>query len=257
MNANQALIQQHVNKMLHEVIAAARQCGQGRPSGKALLAFLTRGAGSWKSLRILAHATQGNTPEWDWIGNDCAAILRCMFDAYIQAAYVFHDPETRESLGDLYLEYELVECHQLSQAIIRLDNPFARRIAQSPLRETGEKANTEAYDRVRRNYPRRKSRGVRKTWYDGGLFALAKAIGKDDEYVVLVKALHGSIHSSPLAMSKGPLYDKDAVVLLSDILVGRLAHMVVENGQVSISEDSRKIIAALQAEPLKQETRNG
>lgn len=54
--------------------------------GRAAIAFVVRLVNSWRSLDVLAQ----NRP--DTSANDCGAILRVMIEAYLQQAYILHDP---------------------------------------------------------------------------------------------------------------------------------------------------------------------
>lgn len=253
-DAEHAMIMTRIDSMLKEVITKVYHVPNKRSSSQALLGFLVRCAGSWKSINTLVSSAPTSV-EADAIGNDCAAILRCMFDACIQAAYLFIDPKEREDRARLYLDYEHVERFLLSTEIASRNNPLSKSIAASPLRPEGEKRNRKEFDRVKAKYLVKKSTRpdhVRNTWYRGDLRTLAKTIGKEqeDEYIVFVKRSHGSIHSSRMAVSKGPSITGKNFCYFASLLACRVARMVVENDSLSVTSSSAEMIASHATSPL-------
>lgn len=238
---------------MKEVCTKLNQMPNRPRSSQALLGFLVRCACSCKSINTLVSSAQTPVEEVA-IGNDCAAILRCMFDAYIQAAYLFIDSNEREERARLYLDYEHVERFLLSTEVSSRSNPFSKSIASSPLRPEGEKRNRKEFDRVKAKYPVKKRNAraddVRNTWYPGNLRDLARIIGMEDEYIVFVKRSHGSIHSSPFAVFKGPSITGEHFCYFASLLVSRVARMVVENDSLAVSSESAAIIDAHSINPL-------
>ena len=104
--------------------------------------------------------TARTSEQLDARANDCAAILRCMYDAFIQAAYVATKPDV---LGRLYLDYEHVERFLAPTKIVGQDNRMARDVANSPMRKAGEKRNRKEFERVKSAYLTKKGK-VRTHW---------------------------------------------------------------------------------------------
>ena len=226
-----------VNDTICDVCAKAE--GGTAMSNRALLALFKRIAGSWESLCILATTSQ----DLDTRANDCAAILRCMYDAYLQAAYIATDPEV---LGKLYIEFEPIERRKQANAVVRQDNKLAQTIATSPMRPAGEKRNQEEYEQVKGNYSKSKGPGTRLHWYpQANLGKLAEQIEKGANYEWFIARYNSAIHSGPWATlqsssPKLPMLIKN----LAAMIVFGAARLVVDNGQLQVSKESNDLIRA-------------
>jgi len=245
------VLKARVTRMLEETITALAQKPRKRPSEHALLGFLVRGAGTWKSINYLINATNHSQDDADAISNDCGALLRCLYDAFIQAGYVFAVPKEREARGELFLNYYAIERHQRSQEVVKLKTPFAKKIAQSPMRAAGEKRNKREYDRVKHLYlnksKKNKKEKVRDHWYPGTLRDRSQDVGCLNEYISFVKSLNGSTHSGPAAIRHGCSINNNGLWVWSAMLVSRIAKMVVENSSLAVSERATETIRAFTA----------
>jgi len=224
-------------------------------SEQSLCWFLFRGAGTWKSINLLYDATEADTAWGKAISNDCGALLRTLWDTFIQAGYVFADPAERDARGELYLNYLAVEKHMQSLAVVALNTKFSQQIASSPLRVEGEKDNQREFDKVKHKYESNpKASGkttIRKHWYRGDLRSLSKAIGCENEYISFVVSLNGSTHAGPSAIKYGCPIRGESTWVFAAMLVCRIARMVVDNGALSVSSDANEIINAFQQDPLQ------
>jgi hypothetical protein len=190
LNEKDLFVRREVETLVRGIVTALhdqRNCL--RSSQLALFAFLLRIFNSWRSVGKLLDCCENET-EFTTIANDGAAIIRCMYDALIQAMYIADDPSVADERGQLYLDFEHIEQHKLTQEVVRQMSGLARYLAMSPLRSEGERRNQEEFDRVKDRYlvSRRGKDGsaeVRNHWYVGDLRELARGVGKEEEYVFL------------------------------------------------------------------------
>lgn len=239
-------IRNAVDRMIHEVIARCAEQESRPDSSKVLRAFLARVAGSYDSVCALVDTTSSQE-QLDPRLNDCAVILRCMYDAYVQAAYIATAGDEKESLARLYLDFEHVERYLLAKDITQQKNKMAQIVAKSPMRATGEPRVIAEFDRVKSAYRtgNKNPNAVRKRWYAETLPALAKAIDRKDEYAWLVNRFHSSVHSGPFALFVGPgLTAPNSIVRIALLPVARLAGLVVDNDSLDVSTNTRGVIAS-------------
>lgn len=238
MNTMDQRIVDATNHMICEICTQAQK--KRAPSTRALLALFSRIAGSWSSLCVLVM-TARTSEQLDARANDCAAILRCMYDAFIQAAYIATKPG---ALGELYLNYEHVERFLAPKEIVKQDNRMARIVASSPMRKAGEKRNRREFDRVKSAYLTNK-RNVQKHWYRGTLFSIAEKVGKReaDEYAWFVGRTNSSVHSGPFATLCGPpMRDARIIEQIALYIVGRAGKLLVDVAGIHLDEDGKDII---------------
>ncbi len=232
-----------VDKMIREICTQA--VGRTGASSRALRALFSRVAGSWDSLRVLVMDARTQVQLNSRV-NDCAAILRCMYDAYLQAAYIATDPQV---LGKLYLDYVHVET-QIINEILEQDNKMSRIFAASPMRPEGEKMRRKRYAQVKDAYKTPKGKD-RIHWYVGSLRDLARKVGKGDEYVWFVKRSNSSVHSGAFATMHGPpIQTAQTIEQIALLIVSRTGNLVVKNDGLRVSKRTNAIIEAGEADIL-------
>jgi len=177
----------HVLKLMTQVIRVAHGESEHDQVGRALLFLLVRVANTWRSIRTLRN----NTPDAEGFTVDAGTLLRAMFDAYIQAAYIVHEPHNATQHAQDYLDFEYVERFKLATSVMQHDTPLSRHLKASPKRPEGETRLHEDYDRVKCRYFLERKRpdgtvkhgpATRNTWYAQNLAELAKLLGTEDEY---------------------------------------------------------------------------
>ena len=243
-DAKDHLVAQNVHQMTCDIITQAYHKGNKRSSSRALLAFVCRNAGSWESLRTLLSSC-GDTERMKAIALDCGAILRCMYDAYLQALFVWEDPNSRDDRGSLYLDYAHVERHKLSQDALRQDDSLSRYLAASPLRTESEDKVRQNYEQVKDRYLNSKRKGVRDHWYPhDNLRTLARCVGKESEYVWLVKMMNGSVHTGPFAMFNGPPLPGSGTLYIANKILSNTIGFLVDNECIVLDSGVRELLNA-------------
>lgn len=240
-------IQRTVDRVVREVVGLCLNQEDRTDSTNVLLAFLSRVAGSYESVCTLVDHTSSQD-HLDARSNDCATILRCMYEAYVQAAYIATGGKEKEPRARSYIEYEHVEQYRQRKKILPQKNRMARVVANSPRREAAEPLKMREYNRVKSNYPNPfhwySGSPTRSGTTPGSLSDLAKEIGKSDEYAWLVDLFHTSVHSGPVATFRGPFVkraeDFRAIALRS---LARVAGLVVDNDSLKVSAYAKALIA--------------
>lgn len=253
-DANDHLVSQEVHKAIRRIITQVIEKKSGRPSTHALLAFVLRNAGSWESLRTLISSCSNMEQvqaieRMNAILLDCGAIVRCMYDAYLQAVYVWQNPDSRDERGTLYLQYRFIERYKMVTDGLSLGDALSRHLAGSPRRAQSEKAMLQDYDRVKDRYPKPKGRGVRNHWYPHeDLRKLAKDIGKESEYVWMVKTLNGAVHTGPWAMTEGPILPGARTLSIAEGVLAHTAKMLMENEELVLDGPSQALLDAYKSD---------
>lgn len=93
---------------------------------QALFYLLVRVANTWMSIRTLRKYSPDKDNKIFMV--DAGALLRCMFDAYLQAEHIFKDSEKRKERATLYLDFEHVEKFKYSRKILHHDNALTKRL---------------------------------------------------------------------------------------------------------------------------------
>jgi len=196
----------------------------------ALFYLLIREANTWRSIRLLRQ----HTPEQFCCAFmvDAGTLLRAMFDAYVQADFIFRDPTKRAERATQYLDFEHVERYKMVNKIRRHDNPLTDVLESSAMRADGEKRLQQEFDRVKDQFT-----GTRNKWYKGDLSQLSKAAGKEAEYDTFVNSFSGCVHSSAFAVKNGPMVPLNDVLFLASTLATRVARINVEYNQLDLGEE--------------------
>lgn len=245
--------------MCREVLTLTVATRDQRPSTKALLAFFTRLANSWDSLCALVRTETGDR-HFDSRANDCAVILRCMYDAFLQAAFVARGPD-QDALGELYLGYSHIERHLLAKEVLRQENAMAKKIKNSPMRVSAEPRVQAEFEQRKHSYlgNTKKPHGtVRKHWYEGNLCEIARKLGLEDEYVLLCKRFNSSVHSGAFAILDGPAAEHARTIEQVALLcVGRGAGLLVRHTGIGICDHTTQMIEAVEIDLLNAVTGDG
>lgn len=240
----------HVLELLKRVIKQANDGIENDDVARALLFFLVRVANTWRSIRTLRN----NTPDEEGFTVDAGTLLRAMFDAYIQAEYIAHDPSRAGERARDYLNFEHVERFKMANSAMKHDTPLSNHLKTSPKRPKGEQRMQQEYDRVKSRYFLERKRpdgtvkrgpGTRNTWYAQNLSELAKALGKEDEYDSLLKMFHGCVHSSPFAVGRGPMVSAEYVLDWASTIAARVAKLSVQHHKIELDDLYAPILDAL------------
>lgn len=242
------------NSMIREVMAAAtpRVLKQEKRSTNAFMCLMTAMYSHWKALDLLYGARDNDTRKLLQIHLACT--IRQMFDAYFQAAYI-HKEDT-EALAEKYLQFQIVEKWRGAKKATKSADDISLYIANSPLRAKGEPALQKAYERVRANFLRKgktdatKDRNIRDHWYEGNLGELANAVDQSGDHLWFANRYNSAVHSGPSATTAG--YPADNFHLSAAALMARIAAIVAENDDLSLSKDAQAVIEALAVKSLTQ-----
>lgn len=245
-------IRSRVDDMIREVLSQAMLIRDPRKSTVSVRALLVRMASSWKSICHLMDCCPDSQSR-EAIGNDCAAVLRCMYDVYAQAAHIVHDGSDREKLAEDYFEFQHVERRWLKEDLVNQDNLLSRQVAESPRREDGNREIERQYERVKHRYMNKRG-GFRKDhWYVGTLSQIVGKLGKRDEYAWFVKTLNSSVHGGPMAVFRGPMMPLHCMELHASMLLGRAAKIVIENDTLKVSQRTTELAHKLSADLLNDD----
>lgn len=240
----------YMQDLIRTIIQQSNARKDSNPTALALLMFLVRTGNSWRSIRTLLD----NTEDAATFSVDVGTLLRAMYDAYLQAAWICRDPSTSNSLAQDYIDFEHVERFNLMRAVLRHETPLTRRIRASPGRDHGEPQLNEKYDQVKGRYLKQnKNKGgnanhrpsVRNIWYRGTLADVASKLGSMGEYDFLVRHLHGCVHSSSLAVQKGPLVPAEHQLHWASKIFARVAVLSVKHNQIVLDETIVQVLDVL------------
>jgi hypothetical protein len=176
---------------------------------------------------------------------DAAALLRCMFDAYLQAHHIVHDASKSEERATLYLEYQHVERFRARHDILRHDNTATRGAIKSPLKDEGDKRLQQQYDRVKGLFPGGRNRETRDKWYAGNLGQLAENAGLRDEYDTFIAQFNGAVHSSFYAIQSGDIVRASTALLLAATLTARMILLNVRHHNLELGEEDERDLCGL------------
>ena len=233
-----------VDDMIREVIAASYSSKSKELSHRALLCLTNHLSGHWRALYIL-NQNESGARENELLSDSFAAIIRCMFDAYLQAAYIAE--QDTEARSKLYLDFEHVERYVLANKVVKQSDEMSRHIAESPLREEGEPRLKAKYDAVVDNY-RDKNGKVQSHWYKGNLGNLAETVGNYDEYLWYLHRYNSAVHAGPLAAVHG--HPADNFFLYAAVLISRMADLLAKNDDVRPSDAAQSVIQAFATRSL-------
>jgi len=227
-----------------KAIVAVGRHSDNDPVSRALLYLLMRVANSWRSIGVLWRECS------ETFLVDAGTLLRAMFDAYLQAAFVVQDRERREERAQLYLDFEHVEKHELLERILQHDTFVSSKLAMSLHREEGEARLKTQYSRVSDRYLTRKGNRTRRQWYRGTLRDLAIAVGVESEFELFVFAFHPYVHSSAYGVKTGPPIEPQHVLTLASVIAGRVAILSLTQIGERLDDPHQSLLEALADGPL-------
>ena len=210
----------------------------------ALLFLLVREANTWRSIHLFLKHTPKKFHDAFMV--DAGTLLRSMFDAYLQADYIFRDPARRAELAAQYFEFAHVERYQMPRKVLRHDNPISSALRVSPMKSEGGKRLQQEFDRVKDRFlinggngkgGGQRERRTRDKWYKENLRELAVAAGKEAEYDIFMTSFSGCVHSSAFAVEKGPMIPQEFVLSPASAFAARVAKMNVEYNQLELGGD--------------------
>ena len=189
---------------------------------RALLYLLVRVANTRRTIDVLWQALRDAYPETFMV--DGGTLLRAMFDAYLQAAFITYEPGKQQERASLYLDFEHIKKRQLSEKLLKHDTMISRTLKDSPLRPEGEQRVKEQYDRVKDRYPG----NWPSKWYQGNLWKLAKDIGMEADYDLFVSPYNGCVHSSADAVRLGPPMSPEHICTMISIIASRMVQVALQ-----------------------------
>jgi len=236
-------------QLLRFVVSESNKHIKVNQVARALFFFLMRAANTWQSIRTL----RVHSPHDEILVVDTGALLRCMFDAYLQAAYIAFDKKKAAKRAQDYFDFEHIERFRWQSKVLKYDNRLTRRVRSLETFANVNCAVEEAYERVKYRFAeemgKRKqdagdSQRIRKQWYPGNLFEIAKAVGKSDEYDTLLSAFHGCVHSSASALKSSwlPVPSAEQVIMWATSIAARTARMSVDHNKIELSQLYSRIL---------------
>lgn len=233
---------------LTETIRLAHGKSKEDEVAQAVLYFLVRVANSWRSTCTLWRVLVSRHPETFMV--DVGTLVRAVYEAYLQSAYILHEQSRQHERARLYLEYEHVEKRVVLDKLFRHGTVISEALRGSPLRPDGEARMEAEYNRVKDRYLNQRRRGVRDKWYEGTLRNLAEAVGEEAEYDFFVSAFHGYVHSSAFAIRTGPPLQPRDVMTLMSILACKVANLAVKHLALPLQSEHLTVIAAYCGTPF-------
>ena len=179
---------------------------------------------------------------------DAATLLRAMFEAWIQAQYIFDDGAKREEKATLYLDFEHRDRRKMMEKVLSHDNSLSDRLRASP------KRTPEAEARLQREYGRVKPNYSNNYWYSRygrDLRILAQAVGKVDEYDSFVSTYQGCVHSGSMAIEQGPLLNSQIALMKASMIVARVAKINAAYNRFPLNEVETENIDEICKSPLE------
>jgi hypothetical protein len=245
-----AQVDDRILEILRIVIQRSWENRREDQVARALVFLLVRVGNSWRSLRTLAT----HTGDIEGFAVDAGAILRAMFDAYLQADYIVSNCDEASARASDYFEFEHVERYKHMTKWLNHNNALVNTVKTSPRRAEGERNVRQQYDRVKdRFYVDRVlkdgtvKRGpkTRSQWFPGDLRKIADQLGKADEYDILLASLHGCVHSSAYALANGPAIPPEHVVSWGATISARVAYLNLKHNKISLDDSSDRILGSL------------
>jgi hypothetical protein len=241
MSVPYAVVDEEIFRITQLIISALHQQMNADNITRSLLCFLVRVANTWNSLRLLRRDAPA-----DAVMVDAAVLLRCVFDAYLQADYIVRDPAKRTERANLYFEFQHVERYKSQEKLFRHNNPLTEILGSSPRRAEGQASTRAEFDRVKAAFLRKdkgsassgkKVPDTRDQWYEGNLGQLAEAAGRKDEYDTFVYPFNGCVHSSSYAVSNRPPVPAEYLMQFASTLVARVVNISVQYNRLDLGQD--------------------
>jgi hypothetical protein len=244
MSARYDIVDEEFFRIMRSVISALHERTNADNITRSLLCFLVRVANTWNSLQLLRRGAPADFQSVFMV--DAGVLLRCMFDAYMQADYIVRDPAKRTELATLYLEFQHVERYKAEEKLFRHNNPMTDVLGSSPRRAEGQARTRAEFERVKGPFlrkdkgsggSRKKASETRDQWYEGNLGQLAEAAGRKDEYDTFVYPFSGCVHSSSYAVLKGPPVTAEYLMQFASTLAARVVNINIQYNGLDLGDD--------------------
>jgi len=244
MSARSDVVDEEFFRIMRSVISALHQRTNSDNITRSLFWFLVRVANTWNSLQLLRRGALADFQSVFMV--DVGVLLRCMFDAYLQADYIIRDPAKRTERATLYLEFQHIERYKAEEKLFRHNNPLTDVLGSSPRRAEGQARRRAEFERVKGAFLRKdkgsarsgkKAPETRDQWYEGNLGQLAEAAGKKDEYDTFVYPFSGCVHSSSYAVLKGPPVEAEYLMQFASTLAARVVNINVQHNRLDLGDD--------------------
>lgn len=239
------LIARRTDDATKDVVTQVCRKSMRAPADDAALGLLVHAANIWHALSQIARVRpQGAHGER--FDNPAGILLRALQDACLQLDYVCAGDDSLDlspnDLGRLYFDYEHVERRKMTTAIERIDNPFTRKLKQSPLREEGNAQAEERYRAVKDEYSSGPRNRVRNTWYPDNMASIAKKVGRSDEYFFFFQSFNTSVHGGPMAVRHGPYIKANSTLTLATNLLTRALAQTTNLTKVEVSASTQEVL---------------
>jgi hypothetical protein len=234
----------HIFDMLRNVVSISNEYQRSDPVSRALLYFLSRACNTWLSICTLRK----HSPNQRVFIVDAGTLLRAMYDAYLQAEYLLGDLSKAAARANDYFDFQHVEQYKQAEKLMRHDNEFSRKMKRSPERPEGEKRVKQEYERVKHRYLWSKKGDVRDHWYPNNLRQITGSQGKV-EYDTIVTSLQGCVHSSAMAVEKGPPISPEYITAWASTIAARVAKLNVDYNKIKLNDQNSQILAQLSKPP--------
>jgi Family of unknown function (DUF5677) len=219
-------------------------------ASQALLCLLVRTANTWRSILTLKrHSCDDQT-----YTIDAAVLLRCIFDAYLQAHLIYRDANKREEVAELYLDFAHVDRFKAQERVLRHNTSLSQGLKESLLRQAGVERLQKEYDGVKAKYYRKErlkdgtlkiGPDVRDKWYEGNLSQLANQACKQAEYDTFIVQYNGCVHSSAFSVKEGPAINGNQIAHLASGFTARVTQMSIEHSKLVLSDGELTIITEM------------
>lgn len=246
-NEDELDLDEHLDAIASVLLTDLHVRQNERPSLRACLLLLLRLENTRRSIHRLVNSAADHD-ELQGVSVDCGALKRCMYDALIQLAYIVHQPERADARANDYLDYSHVERFILASEHVSGKSSLSKMLAKSPLRTEGEPRLRVEYDKVAHRFRKSKKnnkKGIRNQWATEDLRAMARRVGREEEYVFFVKTLHGCVHSSALAVSQGAPLPIRKITFMSDVIFAIGAKEVADFTKTKMPREQERILTEI------------
>jgi hypothetical protein len=228
----------YIDQLFRFIMTATKEASESDQVARGLFHLLFRCVLTRQSINLLADTLN------DQAENDCCALLRCIWDAHIQAAYMVSDPSKSDERAQAYFDFVWVERREMHRFVFSHDTDISRDLAKSPDRTVGEPNLEAQFQRVLPRFKLKNGR-PRHHWYPGTLRDLAKALGNEAEFDTLYWHLHSSVHSSTRVVKNGPSISAEHVGDWASIIAARIADLVVSRLRINLPEEAAALLQTL------------
>lgn len=207
------------------------------PTTRALEPFKNRISGALDSLTALYRFAKN-----DWRA-DGMTLLRAMYDAHLQVLYILADSTKADERAQLFLDYRWIEQRRMQNLLERNSTLLAQTLLRSPRRAEGEAEREENFQRLRPKYLTKDGKRLRRDWYEGNLYDLAREIGLEPECEILQRDLSGAVHSTPTALLAGASFSEpEHLLLVGWKLMFRVLGRIAQHHGVHLEPEHEEIV---------------